>query len=160
MHIIDEKFWLAIAFLAFVLLIIKYVWPILSNKIDDQSKQIAKDLLEAKEMKELAEKLLQDTKKQHEAALENSKRIIADAESEAVKFIEDSRKTLENEIAKKMAAFDGRIKGEEERAIRDMKTKIVNMALQNAQANLQNVEKESANNIVKKSLDDISKLLH
>ena len=37
---INEKFWLAIAFLSFVALIIKYVGPIIAKALDNKSKKI------------------------------------------------------------------------------------------------------------------------
>ncbi len=159
-NIIDEKFWLAIAFLAFAIMVLRHVWPILSKKIDEQSKQIASDLLEAKEMKEQAKILLQESKKQYDLAIANSKKLLLDAEIEAKKFMEDSKLALESEVSKKMTALNNRIKGEEEKIIRDIKTKIVTSALQNIQSGAQNIEKERANNIVKNSLNDISKLVH
>ena len=54
----NEKFWLAIAFLTFVGLIIKYVGPKITKSLDQKSKEIAEEILAAKEMKEKAAKLL------------------------------------------------------------------------------------------------------
>ena len=50
----NEKFWLAIAFLTFVGLIIKYVGPKITKSLDQKSKEIAEEILAAKEMKEKA----------------------------------------------------------------------------------------------------------
>ncbi len=160
MHIIDEKFWLAIAFFAFAVLIIKYVWPILSGAIAAQSDQIAKDLNDAKEAKEKAEALLKKTQEQYDNAVETSKKILSDAKDEARKFIEDSKASVEDEISRKVEALNNRIKSEQEKAIRDIKGKIIDATLKSARESLEGAEKENFENVVKKSIGDISKLVH
>ncbi len=159
-NFIDEKFWLAIAFLAFALLIYKYVWSMLSRIIGNKSDQIVKDLHDAKVSKEKAEVLLQETQKQYDAALENSKKILGEAEEEARKFITDSKLSVEDEIKRKVDALSMRIKNEEEKAIRDIKSKIISLALKNAKEDLKEADKEKFENVVKKSIDDISKIIH
>lgn len=159
-NIIDEKFWLAIAFLAFVLLILKYVWPILSNIIGDKSEQIAKDLKDAKDAKEKAEALLVQIKDQHKKAIENSEKIVKDAKKEAEKLINDSKKSVEKEVKRKVEALNDRIKNEEQRAIRDIKLKVVESAIGVVKEGLTNTDKEKFENVVKKSIDDVSKVIH
>ena len=56
----DEKFYLALAFLTFLGLIVKFVWPKIADALDANSKKIAQELLEAQELKERAQKLLKD----------------------------------------------------------------------------------------------------
>lgn len=155
-NIIDEKFWLAIAFFAFVTLILKYVWPILSQKISEQSKQIAKELLEAQELKEEAKKLLEDSKKQYENSVIASKKLFEDAESEAKKLLEDVKVRAAKDFDKKVAALNERIKTEEEKAIRDLKKEVVSLAFDDIKNNLQNNNQEKS---VDNSLDDISKII-
>ncbi len=153
-NFIDEKFWLAIAFLAFVFLLYKYVWPILSKIIADHSNQIAKDLLDAKEMKEKALNLLKESEEQYQKSLEFSKKLIIDAENEAKKLFEDAKMAIEKDVAKKTEALNNRIKNEEEKTIRDIKEKIIKMAF----VNVENELKNSENNIVKRAIDDIISL--
>ena len=59
----NEKFWLAIAFLSFVALCIKYVLPKINKALDTKSKKIAEDILMAKKLREQAEKLLEEAKR-------------------------------------------------------------------------------------------------
>lgn len=159
-NIIDEKFWLAIAFLGFVALLIKYVLPLISAKLNEASNQVAKELMAAKEMKEKAQELLQACEKNYQESLEMAQKTIKDSALEAQKFLDDVKKNIEDEVAKKTESLLTRIKFEEEKAIREMKVQIINMALQNVQSNLQNIDKNRANNLVKKSLDDVSKIIH
>ncbi len=160
MQIIDEKFWLAVAFTAFAVLIYRLVWPSMSKAVAGKSEQIAKDLNDAKEAKEKAEALLIKVQGQYEEATKNAEKILIDAKDEAKKFIEDSRKSVESEVKRKVEALDTRIKSEEERAVRDIKAKIVTISLQNVKDSLEKVDKDKFENVVKKSVDDISKIIH
>ena len=160
MQIIDEKFWLAIAFTAFAVLIYRLVWPNMSKAIAGKSEQIAKDLNDAKDAKEKAEALLIQVQEQYEKATQDAEKILIDAKDEAKKFIEDSKGSIEGEIKRKVEALDNRIKGEEDRAIRDIKAKIVTVSLQNVKDSLEKVDKDKFENVVKKSVDDISKIIH
>ena len=65
----NEKFWLAIAFTSFVLLILKYVRPLIIKALDNKSKQIAEEILAAKEMKEKALRLLERAEKSYEDSI-------------------------------------------------------------------------------------------
>jgi F-type H+-transporting ATPase subunit b len=127
---LNEKFWLAIAFTAFVILIIKYVKPLITKALDDKSKKIAEEILAAKEMKEKAIKLLEKAEKSYQEATIFSQKIIKDAEIEAQKFAAESQQMIELEIGKKTSAALDRIKLEQEYAIREMKQKIVSSALE------------------------------
>lgn len=161
MHsIIDEKFWLAISFVAFVVLIYKFVWPILSKMIGDKADQIIKDLNDAKAAKQKAEELLVKIQKQHDTSIESAKKIINDAQIEAKKFIEDSKAAVEDEIQRKLNALNDRIKGEEEKTVRDIKAKIISLAIKSAKEGLQDVDKDKLENVIKKSIDDVSKIIH
>ena len=82
----DEKFWLALAFLAFLTLLIKFVFPKLTKILDGKSKKIAEDILEAKKLREGAQKLLEEAQAFHKHSIEHSQKIITDAIEEAKKI--------------------------------------------------------------------------
>ncbi len=159
-NIIDEKFWLAIAFLGFVALLIKYVLPMISAKLGEATKNIAKELEEARSMKEKAQKLLEESEKRFEEASKLAEKTIKESAAEAQKFLDEARKNIEIEVNKKTEALLTRIKFEEEKAVREMKVQIITMALGNIQSNLQNSDKNRANNLIKKSIDGINKIIH
>ena len=160
MHIVDEKFWLAIAFLTFAVLVVKCVWPTLSKMISNKSDQIAKDLKDAKEFKERAEALLTETQEQYKSTIKNAEKILLEARDEAKKYIEDSKEAVQDEIKRKIDSLNDRIKSEEEKAVRDIKMKIIEVAVSNVKKDLQDVDKSKFENVIKKSIGDISKLIH
>lgn len=133
---LNEKFWLAIAFLTFVILIIKFVWPHLAKALDESSKKIAADLLAAKELKERAEKLLANAEQFYKESVAYAEKLAKDAEDEARKIAENAKTSLEAEVKKKTDAALARVKLEEERMVREIKLQIVSSAINNISQNL------------------------
>ncbi len=156
----DERFWLAIAFFSFVFLIVKHVLPIIKNQLDSKSKQIAEEFLAAKEMKEKSARMLAATEVRYQEAIVFADKLVKDSALEAQKYFDDALKLAEAEIAKKMTAVENRIKQEQESAMREIKVKIIDSALRVVQDNLQNVQKNQSDNLVRKAVDDVSKLVH
>jgi F-type H+-transporting ATPase subunit b len=132
----NEKFWLALAFLTFTALIIKFVWPLIAKALDAKSKKIAEEILAAKELRQKAEKFLADAEKYHTDSVQFAEKLLKDAAAETKKFAEESKHLLEVELAKKTTAAMARIKLEEESAIRELKTKIVASTFKNLEENL------------------------
>ncbi|MSP33381.1 MAG: hypothetical protein EXR06_00570 [Rickettsiales bacterium] len=156
----DERFWLAIAFLGFVSLIVRHVAPIIVKQLDAKSKQISEDLLGAKEMKERAARMLVASEERYKEAIVFADNLVKDSAIEAQKYFAEALKLAEVEIAKKMVAVENRIKQEQESAMREIKIKIIDSALQTVQSNMHNLQKSQASNLVKKATDSVSKLVH
>jgi F-type H+-transporting ATPase subunit b len=155
---LNEKFWLAVAFTAFVLLIIKYVNPKISKALGDKSKSIAEEILAAKEMKEKAIQLLAKAEKYQKESENYSQKLMKDAQDEAQKYAAESKQMVELEIAKKTAAAVSRIQIEEASAIREIKSKIVALAIANLSENISK-ELTSANHeqLFAQAMQDLEK---
>lgn len=155
----NEKFWLAIAFFSFLAAIIKYAWPHIAKGLDNKSKQIAEEILAAKEMKEKAAELLKKAEKQYHDAQHYAEKLIKDAEVESARFAKESQEILQNELNKKTAAALERIKLEEESAIRDIKAKIVAGAIKTVTENAQNLSADQHGKLAKQSISDLEKII-
>jgi F-type H+-transporting ATPase subunit b len=157
----DEKFWLAISFAAFAALIYKIVWPIISNSLESKSREIVENLLAAKEMKEKAEKMLAEAQKYLEDSKSFGDKIIFEAKNEAEKFENESKKELELEIKKKTQSTLSRIKMEEEMAIKEIKSNIINSAfLEVAEKIKKDLNEKDHEKLISKSTQDLSKILN
>ncbi len=154
---LNEKFWLAIAFLSFLALMLKYIWPLLAKAIDSKSKKIAEEILSAKELKEKAEKLLNDAEKFYQESLSFSQKLTKDAEVEAQKLAKESKEILENELRKKTQAALDRIKLEEERTIREIKLRIISDTMEVLSKNF-GLDEKSHEQIVEKSLKNFERI--
>lgn len=152
----NEKFWLAIAFFSFLSLLIKFVFPKIAKNLDSQSKKIAEDILEAKKLREGAQKLLEEAQAFHKYSIEHSQKIITDAIEEAKKIEINSKKSLEDQIKKISDIALERLKSEEESAIRQVKVNILNEAVE--QFSAINFNDNEHNKIIEKALEKISKI--
>ncbi|MCE3255123.1 MAG: hypothetical protein K0R25_617 [Rickettsiaceae bacterium] len=157
---LDPKFWLAISFLLFLCLVIKYVMPKILALLDDKSKQVADEIAQAKQLKEEAEKLFSDAKKHREESLEYSKKLIEDAKNEASRLLADSQRALEEEIAKRTSLAKEKIKTEEEKAIREIKSEIINSAIKIVEEKAANISSNQAAQLSAKSIENISRIIN
>ena len=152
----NEKFWLAIAFATFILLLLKLARKAIGKSLDDKSKLIAEEILAAKELKERAVKLLANAEKFSQESTSFAQKLIKDAEIEAQKFLAEAQKSVEDEVAKKTAAAAERIKQEEALATSHVKEKIVSEALKEVEAKLQkNLSDQQSNSVLNKAIQDL-----
>lgn len=155
----DEKFWLAIAFFSFAALIIKYALPLIRKALDDSSEKIAKEILDAKEMRQNAEKILENAEQLYKDAISFSEKLIKDTEDEVQKIAAESEKLLVDELERRRATALARIKIEEETAIRELKVKIVDSALKKLSSEL-DLNKEGQAKLIDKALNNFGKTVH
>lgn len=157
----DPKFWLAVTFITFVALIIKLAGVKIVKSIEAKAKLIAEEILAAKEMKERAAALLEKAQKYQEDSENYAAQLLKDAEDEAKNFATEAAKMMELEIAKKTAASMERIKMEEVIAIREIKNRIVNSAINNLSSNIgQDLKTPDHEKLVNKAITDFEKVIH
>jgi len=156
----DPKFWLAVSFLIFLFLMIRYVVPFIIKMIDAKSQKIAEDLKQAAKMRLEAEKLLRKSKEYYDYHIKKSDQLIKDAALESEKLIENYKIAVEDEISKKIDVANERIKTEEGRVIRDIKSKIIESAIMAIENNLEQVaDDEALDDVAKNSISQISSKL-
>jgi F0F1-type ATP synthase membrane subunit b/b' len=131
------------------------------KKAAEDKKQREEEALKRKIKKELKEKaiqLLAKAEKYQKESEKYSQKLMKDAQDEAQKYAEESKQMVEVEIAKKTAAALNRIQIEEASAIREIKSKIVTLAIANLS---QNISKEltSANHeqLFAQAMQDLEK---
>ncbi|MFT5703869.1 MAG: F-type H+-transporting ATPase subunit b [Rickettsiales bacterium] len=156
----DPTFWLAVSFSIFTALILKYVLPKITAALDNKSKQIADDIAKAKNSKEQADQFLIDAKKHYEESTRHCQKLIEDAKNEGKKLFEDAEKSLEVEISKRTSLAKERITAEEEKIVREIKSGIISAAIKAIEIRAANISSDSAKDFSKKSINDISKMIH
>lgn len=144
----DEHLLLAISFFTFLLLAIKYAFPKIVELLDNQSADIAKELTEAKELKEKATKLLEAADNYHKESQNFAKKLLEDAQKEADKFLEDAQASIARDLEKKTAAAQTRIQYAEERALKQLQESIIASAIAE-------IQKEAEAGLDKKQSDYI-----
>ena len=157
----DEKFWLAIAFLTFTALILKFVGPAISKMLNAASQKIVDEMSKAREMRKKAAELLVQAEKFHQESSEYAKRMIEDAKIEAQRLINLTTEAIESEVKKKTDAVLERVKVEEERAIRDIKSDIIltSIKIMNEQI-AKDMGERNHEHLVDQAIKDFAKVVH
>jgi F-type H+-transporting ATPase subunit b len=154
---LNEKFWLAIAFFSFVTLVIKYFGPKISKILDDKSKSIAQDIISAKEARKKAEELLVLAQEIHQESIANAEKLISQADSESKNLLQNAQELIDQEIARMTLLASQRIKIEEEASIREIKTKILYSALAQLQ-DKSSLNPDEHNKIIDKSIKNFERI--
>jgi F-type H+-transporting ATPase subunit b len=157
----NEKFWLAIAFLTFVVFIIKLVGPKMLKALDQKSKEIAEEILAARELREKAVKLLAAAETYHQESMIYSQKLISDAELEAKNFLAEAEKNVTEEVTKRTNAAYERIKNEEEKTLREVKSAIVATALKTIEDEAaKNLDKKNSDYLLSEATQNFGKIIH
>jgi F-type H+-transporting ATPase subunit b len=156
----DEKFWLAISFLVFVILIIKFTRLRILKYLDDKTQAIAEEISSAKKIKEKTIQLLKEAEKYRQESEEYAKKLLQDAQKEVQTFAAEAKKAAELEISKRTNAALDRIKIEETAAIRKIKIKIIASATQSISENFfQESSEKQQYELLNQAARDFEKLL-
>ena len=139
----DEKFWLAIAFIVFIVFIYKFLGNKINSILNEKSQQIASDLLLASQAKEKAEKLLQEAQDYNQQSLKYAEKLKLDTSSELNIMYQNATLSLQQELAKITEASQKRLQEEEQIAIRKVQETIISQAIEIvANAKISNDEQE------------------
>lgn len=126
----DEKFWLAIAFVVFIVFIYKFLGNKINSILNEKSQQIASDLLLASQAKEKAEKLLQEVQDYNQQSLKYAEKLKLDTSSELNIMYQNATLSLQQELAKITEASQKRLQEEEQIAVRKVQETIISQAIE------------------------------
>lgn len=152
----DEKFWLAIAFFTFVGLIVKLVGPKIGKALDQKSKIIAEEILQAKQARQEAQDLLEQARKTYQESIETAKNLVKQADEEAQILLQNAKDILSQEVARMTLVASQRVKYEEEIAIREIKNKIITSAIIKLQDKA--FDQEGKDKIVENSIKNLQRI--
>jgi F-type H+-transporting ATPase subunit b len=157
---IDPKFWLSVSFLSFLLLAIKFVWPLILSKIDIRLKEVIDSVALAEKSLKESQKLLKDAEKLYKNAIKSAENLLDDADKEAQSLIARSQKIIEGEMEQKLIAVQNRIQKEEEKLIRDLKSKIIASAVEAIEGDNLKFKADAEEELIIDSIDSISAKIH
>ncbi len=122
-----------IAFIAFVLFFAVLVWlkvpAMILNALDARSQAIAKELHEARRMREEAEKLLADYQAKRAAAEEEAKAIVEHAKEQAAAVAEETRAQMAAAIQRRERQAEDRIASAETKAADEVRAAAAEAAI-------------------------------
>lgn len=133
MNINATLFAQAIVFFVFIFISVKYVWPMLQEKIDARQKQIADGLAAAEQGK----KSLESSSRQAEQAIQEARQraaeIVAQAEKRGSQVIEEAKSTAKAEGDREKAAAKADIQQEAQRAREQLREQVAALAVAGAE---------------------------
>lgn len=124
------EFWVAVAFLAFLLILAYYKVPALIAKaLDERAAGIRKELDEARRLREEAQALLADYQRKHRNAGQEAEAIIEQARREAEAFAAETRRSLAETVDRRRKQAEDKIARAETQAVEDVRAAAVDMAI-------------------------------
>jgi F-type H+-transporting ATPase subunit b len=124
------EFWVAVAFFFFIGLLIYYKVPALVGKmLDDRAAGIAKELDEARRLREEAEALLAEYKAKTRAAEDEARSIVDQARREADALTAETRKSLAEALERRTRIAEEKIARAEAQAIAEVRAAAIDTAV-------------------------------
>src|SRR3954463_1471666 len=118
----EAEFWVAVAFVIFVgILIYVGVPKMLTNALDDRAKRVRAELDQARRLKEEAQKLLAEYKAKQRQADDEAAAIIAGAKAEAGRFAAEAKAKMEEFVARRAKMAEAKIAQAEAQAVADVR---------------------------------------
>src|SRR3984893_2835151 len=154
---LDAEFWVAVAFVAFLGVLVYFgAHEMMVKYIDERRERIKAELDEALRLKQEAQALLaQYLRKQREAEQEAAA-IIAGARAEAERMMSEAKARMEEFIARRGKMAETKIAQAEAQALADVRAAAAEAAVSAAEKILsQIVQGEIADRLIVKGIDDV-----
>ena len=156
-HPADPVFWVMIAFIGFVALLIYYGVPgAVGKALDDRATAIRADLDEARRLRDEAQALLADYQRRSREAEEETKTIIEQAKREGEALAAETRKNLQESVERRTKLAEEKIERAEAQALSDVRTAAVESAIAAAEKILKSrVAGATADTLIENGIRDL-----
>ena len=156
-HPADPVFWVMIAFIGFVALLIYYGVPRAVGKaLDDRATAIRANLDEARRLRDEAHALLADYQRRSREAEEETKTIIEQAKREGEALAAETRKNLQESVERRTKLAEEKIERAEAQALSDVRTAAVESAIAVAEKILKSrVAGATADTLIENGIRDL-----
>ncbi|MBN9260255.1 MAG: F0F1 ATP synthase subunit B [Hyphomicrobium sp.] len=130
----NPEFWVAIAFFAFVGVLVKMGVPsMITKSLDDRADAVRKELDQARRLREEAQDLLADYQRKQRAADEEARAIIETARREAEAMKAESARSLKEQLERRTRLAEDKIARAEAQAVSEVRAAAVDIAMSAAE---------------------------
>jgi F-type H+-transporting ATPase subunit b len=158
---LEAEFWLTVAFIIFVGLLIRPVTRKLTAALDGRSDAIAKELDEAARLAEEAQTALADYQRKQRDAVKEAEEILARAEAEAKRMGADAARDLATTLERRGQLAIEKIAQAETRAVEEVRNAAVDIALAATRKLIEeNVDKNKSDALVEDAIKELPDKLH
>ncbi len=156
-HPADPVFWVMIAFIGFVALLIYYGVPgAVGKALDDRATAIRANLDEARRLRDEAHALLADYQRRSREAEEETKTILEQAKREGEALAAETRKNLQESVERRTKLAEEKIERAEAQALSDVRTAAVESAIAAAEKILKSrVAGATADTLIENGIRDL-----
>jgi F-type H+-transporting ATPase subunit b len=158
----DAETWVAVAFILFVALLVYLKAPSkLMAMLDERSARIAKELAEARKLREEAQALLTEYQGKRAEAEATAAQIIEQAKKEAEAYAIEVRQKLADTVARRIRQVEQKIAQAEQQAVKDVRSTVTDLAIGAATELLRTATKgEKGVALIKDSIKAVRSRLH
>ena len=151
----EPEFWVAVSFFIFVAgLLYLGVHKKIASVLDARAARIAKELEEAKRLREEAAKVLADYRRKQGEAVEETQGIINLAAKEAEILTAETRRSIKEYFERRMKLAEDKIARAEAEALREVRSAAADAAVAAAQIVIaQKLTPEAADKLVKQGIE-------
>ena len=126
----DATFWALVSLIIFLVLLAYLKVPAsIGRSLDERAANIAKELEEARRLREEAQALLAEYHRKRKEAEEEASNIIAAATREAKAFVEEAKQKTEEYVARRNKLAEQKIASAETEAINEVRSLAVDLAV-------------------------------
>ncbi|GLK74355.1 ATP F0F1 synthase subunit B [Ancylobacter dichloromethanicus] len=126
----SDTFWVAVAFVIFVVLLAKAgAFSGIASKLDSRGDRIRQELEEARRLKEEAQKLVAEYKRRQREAEEEAEAIVTTARAEAERLAAEAKQKLEDLIVRRTKMAEQKIAQAEAQALAEVKAAAADAAV-------------------------------
>ncbi len=158
----EPETWVAVAFVLFVALLVYLKVPAkMITMLDERSARIAKELAEAKKLRQEAQALLDEYKKKRAQAEKDAEEIVALARREAEAFTHETRTKLAETLERRTRQAEQKIAQAEEQAVKDVRMAATDVAISAASELLATAtEGAKGTKLIEESIAAVKSRLH
>lgn len=160
--IFEPEFWVAVSFFIFLGLVLYLgVHKKVAAALDARAAAIAKELAEAKRLREEAEKVLADYKRKEGDAAKEAQAIVSLATKEAEILAEETRRSMKEHFERRMKLAEDKIARAEAEALREVRNAAADAAVIAAQSLIaKSLTPETADKLVKQGIEALKSRLN
>ena len=156
----DPTFWVAVAFVVFVVLVFKPIKGALIGGLDAKIAEIRQEVEEAEKLREEAQSLLANYQRQQRQAIQDAEGIVARAKEEAERHRAEADEAMKDMVRRQEEQAREKIAQAEAAAIQEVRSMSVELAMAAAEKLLADrLAGDEGSRLIDNSIEDIPRKL-
>ncbi|WP_025898178.1 F0F1 ATP synthase subunit B family protein [Sneathiella glossodoripedis] len=158
----DATFWVAVAFIAFIAVVLYFKVPaMLAKMLDERADRIKSELDEAQKLREDAQAMFADYQRRQRDALATAEEIVAKAKEDAEIIRKESEAELQATLKRRQELAEAKIRQAEEKALAEVQSIAVEVSIAAAEKLMKdNLKAKEAGALIDQSIKDLGSQLN